>query len=101
MHEPTLISATETTPSEIMFRVPTPVDLENDQYDSESHSWQQGDELGLAITTSEDFDFNFDPEQVIQSSKVMQPAKSCGRLQQCTSTHGCSCTQVCQDCQSS
>ncbi|RMZ92509.1 hypothetical protein DV736_g252, partial [Chaetothyriales sp. CBS 134916] len=58
--EPTLISGTETTPSEILFRVTTPLDVD-DRYDSDSGSWQHGDdEFGLAITTSPAFEFEFD-----------------------------------------
>ncbi|RMZ80170.1 hypothetical protein DV737_g3084, partial [Chaetothyriales sp. CBS 132003] len=50
----------ETTPSESLFRVATPLDGD-DRYDSESGSWRHGDEaLGLAVTTSPEFDFQFD-----------------------------------------
>ncbi|RMD41703.1 hypothetical protein DV735_g3466, partial [Chaetothyriales sp. CBS 134920] len=57
--EPTLISGTETTRSEIFFRAPTPVDME-DRYDSESGSWRHGDEeLDLAMTTTPGFEFEF------------------------------------------
>jgi hypothetical protein len=41
------------------FQVPVSVDPENDCYDEECHSWSHGDELGLAIST--DFDFQFNP----------------------------------------
>lgn len=54
-----LTSAVETTPSEHIFNVRTPADPENDNWDSSSHSWQQGDELGLAVTTNDGFAFPF------------------------------------------
>ena len=42
----------------VTFAVPYEIDPENDQYDDECHSWQEGDEMGLAITT-DNFDFDF------------------------------------------
>ncbi|RMZ76687.1 hypothetical protein DV738_g4851, partial [Chaetothyriales sp. CBS 135597] len=62
--EPTLISGTETARSEISFRAPTPVDID-DRYDSDSGSWQHGDEkFGFAMTTSPGFEFEFSDAQM-------------------------------------
>lgn len=44
----------------VTFPVPYHIDPENDQYDDECNSWQEGDETGLAITTD---GFNFDFRQ--------------------------------------
>lgn len=54
----------------VTFAVPYHIDPENDQYDDECHSWQEGDELGLAITTDS---FNFDfrqPNATTESEQV-------------------------------
>ena len=61
---PILTLETVSTPSEITFNVTTPGNPENDQYDDECSSWHQNDDsLGLAITTDNNFDFEFQGTQ--------------------------------------
>lgn len=60
-HESALTSAVDTTPSEYIFNVRTPADPETDGWDPASNSWQQGDELGLAVST-DSFAFPFNDE---------------------------------------
>lgn len=76
--ESALTSAVETTPSEYIFNVRTPADPENDGWDQHSHSWQQGDELGLAVTTADGFTFPFSnennpPTDLATAQNVCQP----------------------------
>lgn len=42
----------------VTFSVTSNIDPENDQYDDECNSWSLGDDVGLALST--DFDFEFD-----------------------------------------
>lgn len=65
------------SPASVTFHTARSLDPENDQYDEECHSWSHGDELGLAIST--DFNFDFDPtpasagEELGQQQEISAP----------------------------